>query len=196
MEKREYLQQDTPDSSQSDVLSRERMESVCRTAIQYIETGKCYLSLNFCMWELVRETGISSKIISASINRYIGRNFYEFINRIHTEEAMLLLREVAAGGAKVNVDDIGARSGFTSRNVFFARFREYEGMTPGKWMSIHRSGDTDMENLKRKRYGSKGNNSFLYYSFSSSSGLGQCRQPLSARYGRLAPSRGNFIAVT
>jgi AraC-like DNA-binding protein len=140
-----------PSGNPPDGLSRERMASVCATVVRYLETSKRYLSPDFCLWELAREVGISPRVVSASINRYIGRNFHEFINRIRSEEAKRLLREAAAGDAKVNIAEIGAKSGFPSRSLFFARFKDCEEMTPGKWMNSHRSGDMDMENLKREQ---------------------------------------------
>jgi AraC-like DNA-binding protein len=150
MEANKTSQKGSPAGNPPDGLSRERMASVCGTVVRYLETSKRYLSPDFCLWELAREVGISARVVSVSINRYMGRNFYEFINRIRIEEAKRLLREAADGDAKVNIAETGSKSGFSSRSIFFARFRDCEGMTPGKWMNIHRGGDTDRENLKQK----------------------------------------------
>ena len=65
-----------------------------------------------------------------SINRYLGQNFYQLINRIRVEEAKRILREAAESDTPVNITEIGAQSGFGSRTSFFMCFARYEGMSP------------------------------------------------------------------
>ena len=139
MESRHNNQTVASGNQPAETLSIEKMEAVCHTVVQYLETSKRYREPDCCLWQLARETGISSKIISLSINRYMKRNFFEFINRIRLEEAKTLLREAAQTGKKITVDEIGARSGFSSRSTFFLRFARYEGMTPKTYMKQHKS---------------------------------------------------------
>lgn len=139
MERGQNNQTDASGNQPAEILSRERMEAVCRACIQYLETSKRYRVPDYCLWQLAHETGISQKIVSASINRYMGRNFFEFINRIRLEDVKRLLRKAAKNNQKINVDEIGAQSGFSSRSNFFMRFARYEGMTPKKYMSLYNS---------------------------------------------------------
>jgi AraC-like DNA-binding protein len=56
---------------------------------------------------------------------------------VRLEEAKTLLHQATKTGKKINVDEIGAQSGFSSRSTFYLRFARYEGMTPKKYMKLH-----------------------------------------------------------
>ena len=68
-------------------LSTRQMAEYCQRIVAYLETEKRYREPGYSLWELSRDTGISTKIISKSINGYMGRNFYDLINRMRIEEA-------------------------------------------------------------------------------------------------------------
>lgn len=124
-----------PEKNRHLSLSSEQMAEYCRRIVSYLEMEKRYRTSSYSLWDLSRDTGIPVKIISKSINQYMGRNFYDLINRMRIEEAKTILREIAATGSKYVIEEVGIRCGFHSRSVFFARFNEYEGMSPGKYMN-------------------------------------------------------------
>lgn len=129
-------------------LDAEEMELICRRLIEYLETSKRYLDPELSLWQLSRETGIPTKKISKSINSYMGCNFFDFLNRIRVEEAKRLLKAKAAKGLKMPIADIGEQSGFSTRSVFFARFAEFEGLTPAKYIKLY-CGDKRPENTAK-----------------------------------------------
>lgn len=120
-------------------LSSEQMAEYCRRIVCYLETEKRYRYAGYSLWELSRETGISMKIISRSINGYMRRNFHDLINRFRIEEAKSILREAAVSGKDPLIENVGMQCGFHSRSVFFARFNAYEGMSPKKYMNLYRT---------------------------------------------------------
>lgn len=119
------------------VVTKEKMAACCKRVVHYLKTEKRYTQPAYSLWELARESGMTTKLISASINAYMGQDFFELLNRMRVEEAKRLLRAAAKSAEKVSVDQIGAESGFNSRSTFFACFRTYTGMTPGKYMILN-----------------------------------------------------------
>lgn len=143
----ENIRQKTARTGSHGITATE-MAECCRQVTAYLEDGKRFCSVGFSMWELSRGTGIPVKIISRSINTYLGLNFYAFINRLRVEEAKALLRGMAATGSQTMIDSVGEQCGFRSRSVFFSRFREYEKITPQKYMNLY---SPLMLNLKKKQ---------------------------------------------
>lgn len=119
------------------VVTKEMMAACCKRVVYYLKTEKRYTQPSYSLWELAHESGITTKLISVSINAYMGQDFYELMGRMRVEEAKRLLRAAAKSAQKVSVDEIGAKSGFNSRSTFFACFKKYEGMTPGKYMILN-----------------------------------------------------------
>lgn len=118
------------------IITKEMMVACCKRVVHYLQTEKRYTQPSYSLWELAHESGMTTKLISASINAYMGQDFYELMGRMRVEEAKRLLRAAAKAAEKVSVDEIGTASGFNSRSTFFACFKKYAGMTPGKYMIL------------------------------------------------------------
>lgn len=118
------------------VVTKETMAACCKRVVNYLKTEKRYTQPSYSLWELARESGMTTKLISASINAYMGQDFFELLNRMRIEEAKCLLRAAAKSAEKVSVDEIGTKSGFNSRSTFFSCFKKYAGMTSGKYMIL------------------------------------------------------------
>lgn len=119
------------------VVTKEMMAACCKRVVNYLKTEKCYTQPSCSLWELARESGRTTKLISASINAYMGQDFFELLNRLWAKEAKCLLRAAAKSAEKVSVDEIGIKSGFNDRSTFFSCFKKYAGMTPGKYMILN-----------------------------------------------------------
>lgn len=133
-------------------LSPKQMAEYCQRIVAFLETEKRYREPGYSLWELSRDTGISTKIISKSINEYMGRNFYDLINRMRIEEAKALLREMAATNSRLMIEEVGVQCGFRSRSVFFARFNVYERMSPRKYMSLfEKKQDGKVDRIEKKK---------------------------------------------
>ena len=113
------------------------MAACCKRVVHYLKTEKRYTQPSYSLWELAHELDMTIQLISRSINKYMGQNFFQFINRMRVEEAKRLLRNAAKSEKKVSFEEIGTKSGFNSRSTFFSLFKKYEGITPGKYMMLN-----------------------------------------------------------
>lgn len=118
-------------------VTTERMAACCKRIVHYLKTEKRYTQPAYSLWELAHESGMTVRLISRSINRYMGQDFFELINRMRVDEAKRLLRKASKSGKKVSIEKVGMQSGFNSRSAFFSIFKKYEGITPGKYMMLN-----------------------------------------------------------
>ena len=137
MAKQKNISRNDSEENAPEQISVGKMELVCRKIIHVLEAEKLFLKSDLSVWELSRAVGCGVHDISRSINRYMGKNYFDLINRLRLEEAKRLLRETAEKQLNLNVEDIIRKSGFRSRSTFFANFGEYEKMTPKKYMSLY-----------------------------------------------------------
>lgn len=113
-------------------LSQEQMREVCDKASQYLQTTKVYLQPDISLALFAKEIDIPQRTLSRSINGYLRRNFFEFINEMRVEEAKRRLLDLDASG--YNIDSIYTACGFRSRSTFFLVFKNVEGKTPAAWL--------------------------------------------------------------
>lgn len=113
-------------------MDMEEMREVCERASDYAISSKAYLRPDISLVVFSKEINIPQRTLSRSINGYLHRNFFEFINVMRVEEAKLRLLELDASG--YNIDSIFAECGFRSRSTFFLVFRKTVGKTPASWL--------------------------------------------------------------
>ena len=133
-------------------LSTRQMAMYCRQIVHRLKTDKKYRIPDYSLWELSRDTKISSRIISKSINKYMGQNFYELINRMRIEEAKNILQETSASGQQLLLKNVYQQCGFHSRSAFFSHFSQYEGITPKKYSELcsGKNGTTTQKQILQK----------------------------------------------
>lgn len=118
--------------------TKETMQACCKRVVHFLKTEKRYAHPSYSLWELAKETGMTVRLISTSINTYMGQDFFELINRMRVEETKRLLCEASRSTAKVSMEDIWTKSGFNSRASFFHCFKKYAGTSPGKYMILNK----------------------------------------------------------
>lgn len=117
--------------------AKEAMQACCKRVVHFLKTEKRYVHPSYSLWELAKETGMTTRLISTSINTYLGQDFFELMNRMRVEEAKRLLRQAARSAEKVSMEEIRTESGFNSRAAFFHCFKRYAGTSPGKYRMLN-----------------------------------------------------------
>lgn len=95
----------------------------------WLETEKPYLNPDFRLIDLQRVLPMNRTYLSQFINSTYDCTFYQFVNRYRIEEAKRLMRECP----NLRIEEIAARSGFSSRGVFTAVFTRETGFSPREW---------------------------------------------------------------
>lgn len=96
---------------------------------------KPYLEPNITLEQLADKLSISSRLLSAIINRHFNWNFFEFINYYRVERAKELL--VSDDNKNQTILDIMAEAGFNSKSASNRFFKKFAGMTPSEYRQKH-----------------------------------------------------------
>ncbi len=100
--------------------------------LTYIETEKPYINLEFSLHDLSLAVNIPRIRVSNCFNKELNTSFPAYRNKLRVAHAISLLRR----GAHLNtsIEGIAERSGFKSKSIFYAAFKEEYNMTPTEWM--------------------------------------------------------------
>ncbi len=94
---------------------------------------KVFLNADLSMADLAQNIGIPEHQLSRLINEHLQTNFFGLVNQYRVEEAKKMLEDPNMNHLKV--EEIGYRSGYNSKSVFFNAFKKVYGTTP----SAHRN---------------------------------------------------------
>lgn len=83
---------------------------------------------------LARRSGYPEYLVSSAINRRLGGNFWEYVNRHRIEAVCACLAD--AGDART-ILDIAYDCGFTSKSTFNTAFKRLVGQTPSEYRRRH-----------------------------------------------------------
>lgn len=93
--------------------------------------SKAYLDPDITLDKLAESLSLQAKDLSMLINRHLGVNFYEFINKYRIDEAKQML--LAEEHKNTTITDIYFAVGFNSKSVFYTFFKKFENMTPSQY---------------------------------------------------------------
>lgn len=109
-------------------IPKDELERLKRKLEELMISQKPYLDPTLSLRELAELLNQPSYLISQVINTGFGRNFYDFVNGYRVEEAKSRL--LNKDFSYLTVLAIAEESGFRSKSVFNAVFKEQTGQTP------------------------------------------------------------------
>lgn len=115
--------------SQSFTLSKRHYHTYSLQLISFMETEKLYRNPDLTLQKLASITNISSRYISATLNQYHQKSFYDFINSYRIKEVIESFQNPEAEVYTIN--GLATQAGFKSTSAFYKAFRLQTGMTPG-----------------------------------------------------------------
>jgi len=93
---------------------------------------KLYTDKDLNIQKFANECNIKTHILSAFINSYYNKNFYDFINYYRIQESLKLLSSNAS--QKYTIETIAGLSGFHSRSAFYKSFNKITNMSPRDYL--------------------------------------------------------------
>lgn len=127
------IQQRTPKAS---VATQQNAKSEdLERILAYLETEKPYVQVSFSLHDLSQALNIPLARVTACFNKELNTSFPSYRNKLRVTHAISLLR---AGNHLTNsIEGIAVRSGFKSKSIFYAAFKEEHGITPTEWMKTN-----------------------------------------------------------
>jgi AraC-like DNA-binding protein len=103
--------------------------------ISYIETEKPYLQKDFFLHDISQALDIPRIRVTTCFNKELNTPFPSYRNKLRVAHAISLLR--AGAHLTTSIEGIAERSGFKSKSIFYAAFKEEYGVTPTDWIKKH-----------------------------------------------------------
>jgi AraC-like DNA-binding protein len=103
--------------------------------ISYIETEKPYLQTDFFLHDISKALDIPRIRVTTCFNKELNTSFPSYRNKLRVAHAISLLRQGAH--LTTSIEGIAERSGFKSKSIFYAAFKEEYSVTPTDWMKTN-----------------------------------------------------------
>ena len=103
--------------------------------VSYIETEKPYLKTDFFLHDISKALDIPRIRVTTCFNKELQTPFPSYRNKLRVAHAISLLREGAH--LTTSIEGIAERSGFKSKSIFYAAFKEEYGTTPSEWIKTN-----------------------------------------------------------
>jgi AraC-like DNA-binding protein len=100
--------------------------------VAYLETEKPYVKVSFSLHDLSQALNIPHVRVTTCFNKELNTSFPAYRNKLRVAHAISLLREGAH--LTTSIEGVGERSGFKSKSIFYAAFKEEHGITPKDWI--------------------------------------------------------------
>ena len=101
-----------------------------------MKNEKLFLQSNLTAEQFAEHVGHATRDISTVLNQHFGKNFFEFINTYHVEEAQRLL--ISPEHIDTSITDILYMAGFNSKSAFQRFFKRITEMSPSEYRALHK----------------------------------------------------------
>lgn len=125
----------TPKKVLNERLTTEQVEELKYVVMQKTVDGKLYLDPSLTLSILSAKIGISTHELSYVLNNGLGKNFYQFINELRTEEAKSLL--LSEDTKHLDMLGVAIRAGFNSKTTFYTTFKKATDLTPKEYIKAN-----------------------------------------------------------
>src|SRR5690625_2049270 len=112
-------------------LDKREAQQYAEKLYKIMEDKKMYRDSDLTLSDLAEQLGISSHNLTEIINRYIGKNFYDFVNGYRIEEVKRTISD--PGSNDLTLLAVGLNAGFNSKSTFNAVFKKQTGVTPSQF---------------------------------------------------------------
>lgn len=114
-----------------DHFSADRASRIYVELLHLLKVKKLYRERGITAKQIAQMMDEDNRAISAALAIEAGENFLMLLNRLRVREACRLLRDKKF--ASWSAEEIGLRSGFSSRQAFYLAFNRIMGTTPKKY---------------------------------------------------------------
>jgi AraC-like DNA-binding protein len=133
---RDFLQRPQQRAPEANLAPQDSKKSEdLERIIAYLETEKPYVQVNFSLHDLAQVLNIPHIRVTACFKKELNTSFPTYRNKLRVAHAISLLRQGAH--LSTSIEGIAQRSGFKSKSIFFAAFKEEHGTTPSEWIKKH-----------------------------------------------------------
>lgn len=127
----ELNQKDDGNETKTREMETNWVEKNKQRLITFVEEEKPYLKPDLTLAFLSENLNIPKHDLTLLLNKYMGINFFQFINEYRIQDVMRKLKD--AKFDHLTIQAIAYDSGFHSKSTFNTFFKQYTGKTPSEW---------------------------------------------------------------
>jgi AraC-like DNA-binding protein len=113
-------------------LSEEAASELHQNLNNIIHSEKIFTNSKLTLTELAKRLGTHPNYLSQVINEKEGKNFYDYINTLRTEEFIRIV--TVPGNRKFTLLSLAYECGFNSKSTFNKYFRKVTGLSPSQFL--------------------------------------------------------------
>lgn len=114
-----------------DHFSADRADRIYVEVLNLLQVKKLYRQPGITAKKIAELMGEDSRAVSAALAMQSDENFLMLLSRLRVREACRLLKDPKQN--EWSVEEIGLRTGFSSRQAFYLAFKRITGMTPRQY---------------------------------------------------------------
>ena len=117
------------------LLSNLKAAQIIQKMEELMRLRRPFLKSRYSIQNLAVELGVPAYQLSYLINRKMGLNFNDYMNRYRVQYCQQLMHNGAAGN--LNLKGLANNCGFQNRNTFTNAFKKFTGQTPSFYAKNH-----------------------------------------------------------
>lgn len=125
---------------QRSALGEEQSVRIAAKIDAAMQSDQLFLDPALSLHKLARHVAISPSYISQTLNKTIGKSFFDYVNQMRVEYAKPLIIE-----GKETILEISLRAGFNARSSFYKSFKLETGHTPSAFRKADQSSQKAVE---------------------------------------------------
>ncbi|MBW1656015.1 helix-turn-helix domain-containing protein [Flavobacterium plurextorum] len=119
-----------------EILSQSEMFKILLKLEKAMESEKYYRNSELTLDGLAKLTSINKYHISETLNHFVNKPFYTFINEYRIGYVKEQLKSLSEKSSSINILDLAYESGFNSKSSFNKYFKEITSHTPREYINL------------------------------------------------------------
>lgn len=99
-----------------------------------MKSEKAYADSELTLDSLASMVGVSRHHLSETLNQYLGKSFYQFVNECRIKEVVTLMDQCKSKSESPNILSLAFEAGFNSKSTFNLYFKKVQGCTPSAYL--------------------------------------------------------------
>jgi len=119
-----------------EILSQSEMFKILLKLEKAMEEKQYFMESELTLDKLAKLTAINKYHISETLNHFVNKPFYTFVNEYRIEYVKEKLRSLTEKNSSINILDLAYESGFNSKSSFNRYFKEITTHTPREYINL------------------------------------------------------------
>ncbi|RKR05678.1 AraC-like DNA-binding protein [Flavobacterium sp. 90] len=131
------LEKEKPEpQKRKEILSQSEMFKILLKLEKAMEKEQYFMESELTLDKLAKLTMINKYHISETLNHFVNKPFYTFVNEYRIEYVKEKLRSLTEKNSSINILDLAYESGFNSKSSFNRYFKEITTHTPREYINL------------------------------------------------------------